>query len=226
MTGRGGHCPNKPEREMRRNREIRQYLYHFQRGRKAKSEYCFFKRSIKRLNLSDFSYIKQVDGQIRLRETKLACMVNWNREIGSFQEDHARDCQEIEELRRICCEETHQARQARIEELSMQQQRTPATVSQTRAQIQDLQNKVNSLSFQENFSILNQGAALERPTFLIKPLRFLVPGPCHSAILDFREIHRKYGYYGKTFLNDHLFKKDYPLQSSTIQRIWHLPLST
>ena len=23
-----------------------------------------------------------------------------------FQEDHARDCQEIEELRRICCEET------------------------------------------------------------------------------------------------------------------------
>ena len=32
------------------------------------------KRSIRNLNLSDFSYIKQ----IRLKETKLACMENWN----------------------------------------------------------------------------------------------------------------------------------------------------
>ena len=37
-----------------------------------------------------------------------------------FQEDHARDCQEIEELRRICCEEADQARQAKMDELSMQ----------------------------------------------------------------------------------------------------------
>ena len=50
-----------------------------------------------------------------------------------FQEDQARDCQEIEELRRICCEETDQTRQARIEELSMQQQRHPMTVSQMMA---------------------------------------------------------------------------------------------
>ena len=33
-----------------------------------------------------------------------------------FQEDHARDCQEIEELRRTCFEETDRARQARIDE--------------------------------------------------------------------------------------------------------------
>ena len=38
-----------------------------------------------------------------------------------FHEDYARDWQELEELRRICCEETDHARQARIEELSMQQ---------------------------------------------------------------------------------------------------------
>ena len=37
-----------------------------------------FERSIKNLNLSDFSYNKQVDGQIRVKETKLACMKNWN----------------------------------------------------------------------------------------------------------------------------------------------------
>ena len=44
-----------------------------------------------------------------------------------FQENHARDCQEIEELRSICCEEADRARQAR-------------------SQILELQNKVNSLS--------------------------------------------------------------------------------
>ena len=47
-----------------------------------------------------------------------------------FQESQARNCQEIEELRRICCEEIDQARQARIDEVSMHQETTPATVSQ------------------------------------------------------------------------------------------------
>ena len=32
-----------------------------------------------------------------------------------FQENHAKDCQNIEDLRRICCEETDRARQARID---------------------------------------------------------------------------------------------------------------
>ena len=32
-----------------------------------------------------------------------------------FQEDHARDCEEIDNLRKISCEETDQARRARIE---------------------------------------------------------------------------------------------------------------
>ena len=41
---------------------------------------------------------------------------------GIERENHARDCQEIEELRRICCEETDRARQARIDELSVHQE--------------------------------------------------------------------------------------------------------
>ena len=64
-----------------------------------------------------------------------------------FQEYHVRDCQEIEELRRICCEEKDRARQARIGELSVHQERNPPTVSQLLAQIRDVQNKVNSLSY-------------------------------------------------------------------------------
>ena len=62
-----------------------------------------------------------------------------------FQENHATDCQKIEELGRICCEETDRARQARIDELSMHQEMNPTTVSQVMAQIRELQNKVKFL---------------------------------------------------------------------------------
>ena len=57
-----------------------------------------------------------------------------------------RIAKKIEESRRICCDETDHARQGRIEELSMQQQRNLTIVCQMMAQIRDLQNKVNSLS--------------------------------------------------------------------------------
>ena len=60
----------------------------------------------------------------------------------------------------------------------MHQERNPTTVNQLLAQIQDLQNKVNSLSGAREFYDPESGAALERPTFLIKLLRFRVPGPC------------------------------------------------
>ena len=38
-----------------------------------------------------------------------------------FQENRAKDCQEIEELRRICREETDRARHLKFDELSLQQ---------------------------------------------------------------------------------------------------------
>ena len=60
-----------------------------------------FKRLIKNLNLSDFSYIKQVDGQIRLRETKISLYGESELRNRLFHEDNARDCSEIEELRKI-----------------------------------------------------------------------------------------------------------------------------
>ena len=41
---------------------------------------------------------------------------------GLFRENQAKDCQEIEESRRICCGDTDQTRQARIDELSMHQE--------------------------------------------------------------------------------------------------------
>ena len=80
-----------------------------------------------------------------------------------FPEDHAKDCQEIEELRRICCEEAERARQLKIDELSIQQREYPSTVNQLLVQIQDVQDKVNFLS--DARTILKKRAPLEYLTF-------------------------------------------------------------
>ena len=83
----------------------------------------------------------------------------------SFEENRAIDCQELlEELRRICCEETHGA-QLQIDESSVQQERNPSTVSQLLTQIQDLQHKSTFLDRHKIFTVLRERAALERPTF-------------------------------------------------------------
>ena len=74
---------------------------------------------------------------------------------------------------------------------------------------------------QQNFTILIQGAALERRTFQVNPLLFRVPGPRLAAILDCRTTHGILWVLQETFLNDHLPEKDEPLLSSTIPRIWH-----
>ena len=76
-----------------------------------------------------------------------------------YPENQTQDCQEIEELRRICCEETDRARQARIDELSMHQERNPTTVSQLLTQIQELQFKVNSMSDAREFYDLESGSS-------------------------------------------------------------------
>ena len=112
-----------------------------------------------------------------------------------FQESQAKDCQETEELRSICCEETDRARQARIDELS-----------------------VHACQTRDNFAILIQRAALERPTFPVNPLLICVPGPCLAAILDCCTIHGNLRVLQDTFQNDHP-------HSPTNQRMWHLLLN-
>ena len=64
--------------------------------------------------------------------------------MGSFKKI-TQENQEIEELRRVCCEESNRARRAGIDDLSVHQERNPTTFSQLFTQIWELQNKVNSL---------------------------------------------------------------------------------
>ena len=91
-------------------------------------------KPIENSNLKDWSCIRRINGQIRLDSRA------------------KKNCQEIEELRRICREERERARQLRIDELSLQQERNSSTVSQLLTQIHDLQYKVNSLTDKRDFS--------------------------------------------------------------------------
>ena len=58
----------------------------------------FTRRSINNLNLSDFNYIKQVDGQIRLRETRLVLYGELELRNRLLQENHERIAKQKKKL--------------------------------------------------------------------------------------------------------------------------------
>ena len=78
----------------------------------------------------------------------------------------------LKEVRRICCEEAIQARHARNEELSMQHQRHPFDCVSDDDSNSGFIEQSDSLNDTREFTILNQGAALERHPFLVEPLLF------------------------------------------------------
>ena len=143
-------------------------------------------RSIRSLNLNDFSYNKQVDGQIKLREINSACMEVWNWEIGTskkIMQEVAKKLKNWEEF--VVKKQFEQDKQEKMN-LSLHQERNPTTVGQLLTQIQELQDKINFLSDAREFYDL--AAALERPTFSVNPLLFWVPELCLAATLDCRVI--------------------------------------
>ena len=74
--------------------------------------------------------------------------------------------------------------------------------------IRDLRNKVNSLSH-----VPDQTSTILSSRNLLR---------CDSGLP--RNTQNCTGVMGNVFLNDHMLKKDNPLQSSTFQWIWHLHL--
>ena len=95
----------------------------------------------------DGGYMIPIHSKI-FQRTRIHDQIIWRMEMRNriFQENRARDCQEIEELRRISCEERDGARQWRNDELCTQQEKNLSTVSQLLTPIQEIQNKVNSLN--------------------------------------------------------------------------------
>ena len=144
--------------------------------------------------LSDFEYTKQVDGQIRLREKRLVCMENWNWEIGSSKKIMQGIAKKLKNW------EANRARQARRWWIIFAtREGIPQPWVKWWLRFGNCRTKWIPCPMQENFTILNEGAALERPTFPIELLLFYVPEPCRCAILDCRVIHWKVRVLEETF---------------------------
>ena len=144
--------------------------------------------------------------------------IGWHGELEMrsrlFQESRQRDCQNIEELRRFCSLEAEKARQSRIEELSMNQERSPSVVNQLMIQIQELQNTVSSLTDARDFH------DPEHPTFPADPGRFRVAVKSPAASMQCRMIHGTLWVHRETFLKANLLEKDNPHPASRIPGIW------
>ena len=97
-------------------------------------------RLVENLNLKGCSFIKRIYGPAMLKEKEKLCgELEMRNEL--FQESRTNGCQEIEELRRRRYEESDRARKAKLDELSMKQQKDPQTVSQLLTQMRELQDK-------------------------------------------------------------------------------------
>ena len=156
-----------------------------------------FMRLIENSNLKDCNYIKRINELVRLRERRSAYELEMRNRL--FNESRTRSCQEVEELRRICCEDTDRARQARIDELSIHQEKCYNCESAPDSKVRIYRTMYILCQMQENFTILGQRGTLERPTVPFNPCLFRVPEECPAAILDCRTIRNIVGTSG-TFL--------------------------
>ena len=82
-----------------------------------------------------------------LEAKELVCVENWKWGTSSSKKVGTKDCQEIEELRRRCCDESDPSSTSKIRWIVRDANRgIPQTVSQLLAQMRESQDKVNSLS--------------------------------------------------------------------------------
>ena len=190
------------------------------------SDCCFFKRSITNLDLNDFSYTKQVDGQIRLRETRLACMENWNWEIGSSTKILQVIATKLKNWEEFVAKKQVEQDKRDLLKLSLQQERNLDDRESNDGSDSGITEQSEFLvRCKRIFTILNQEAALERSHVPGKTSTILGPRTfprCNSGLPG--DTLNGTGIAGNVFSNDHLLKKDCLLRSSAIQRIWHLPL--
>ena len=116
----------------------------------------------------------------------------------------------IEELRRICREETERARQLRTDELYAQKKEEPSTVNQLLSQIRTLQDKVNAVNEEKEF--YDPETARSSGMSYVPSQSSRIPSPrgtCLAAILDCRTIHGTRWVLQETFLKIYLLKKGY-----------------
>ena len=109
-----------------------------------------FMKQADTLNPKEWSSIRQHNCLIKLKGKRAGYVKNTRNVV--VREDRAKDCQAIEELRRICCEETDKARQLKIDEPSMQQrERILLPCISFWLRFRTLQDKVTSLNDAREF---------------------------------------------------------------------------
>ena len=141
-----------------------------------------------------------------------------------FEENHARDCQQIGELVENLLRRNRSSKTSKnwwIVYASRGESYCCESVVDTDSGITE-QSKFLVSQMRQNFTTLNRWAALERPTFPVNPWIFRVPEECWAAILECR-LRNTMGTSGNVFVRL-LGEKDDPLHSSAVQRIWHPPL--
>ena len=137
-----------------------------------------------------------------------------------FQEDRARSCQNIEELRRIFFTEAERAINLRNDELCTQKGESRATVNQFVVQIQELQDNVKSLNVAKElddpenceqhwiFSRSQSICEYSESKRVDKP-RLLLAACYTTELVGFN-----------TFLKTYLLQMDHHQHSSELRRIW------
>ena len=126
----------------------------------------------------------------------------------------SRIAKKLEELRRICCAEAERARQLKYDGLSTQKEENPPSVDQLMVQIQELQDKVNSVNDAREFY-----DSVDYSTFPSQSMS--VPSP--RGMIS-RDSCLKYVWYIKTrFFEDKTCSKwNHQQHSSEIRsRMWH-----
>ena len=146
--------------------------------------YSLNMRSIRSSSPNDYSYNRGINGLIRLRETKITLYGELEmRNRLFFRENQETDCQVNEALRRICCEETDRARQARIVFFYASREESYACESTVDSHSGFTEQGEFLGRCEGNFTILKHRAALEQRPFPVNPLLFRVSGPYLAAIL-------------------------------------------
>ena len=138
--------------------------------------------TIRSWNLNGSSYNKQVDGQIRLKEMKSVCMENWNWEIDSSKKVKQKIAKKLKKWEEFVAKtQIEQDNQELMNRLCIKRGNQRQWVN-CWLRFRNCRAKRIPCLTQENFMILNQGAALERPTFPVNFLLFWVSERCLAAI--------------------------------------------
>ena len=108
-------------------------------------------QELKKICCIEAERTQQFNYLIIFRKKRAGYAPNWKEKYRVLYGTRMRSLQEIEELKQLCCAEAERAKQLRIWWTFCSKRRSKSTVNQSAVQIQELQDKVNSLNDSRDF---------------------------------------------------------------------------